>query len=126
MARFMEPTAEQLAGWHAWVAARPAHVRAVAQRFDPWSLYRLKTSGHRVVLASFGEQEDGGVSLTVSVTGRFNCVVFDRYVFGIDPEELEPCELPAPDEPVGTALTATEFHEHLPAIRDLMARRRPH
>jgi hypothetical protein len=106
MARFTEPTAEQEAGWKEWVASRPEPVRKVAERFEPWSLYRMKSTGQRVTLYSFGEANDGSaVTLTVNVTGQFNAVAFDRQVFGIDPDDLEPCDLPAPTEPTGTALT---------------------
>ena len=105
MARFAQPTSEQEAGWAAWVAERPDNVRAIAERFEPWSLYRMKSTGQRCTVYSFGEQEDGKVTLTVNVTGDFNVVIFDRQVFGIDPEDLEPCELPADDELTGAALT---------------------
>lgn len=108
MARYVDPTPEQEAGYREWLAERPAHVRAVAERFDPWSLYRLKSSGHRVTVYSFGEEAGGKVTLTVNVTGEFNVVSFARRVFGIDPDDLEPCELPAPDEPVGAVLVQEE------------------
>ena len=97
MARFTEPTPEQEAGWKEWVAERPPVVRAVAERFEPWSLYRLKTTGQRVTIHSFSE--DG--TMTVLVTGDFNLLTFSRSVFGINPDDLEPCDLPAPDEFLG-------------------------
>lgn len=115
MARVHEPTAEQEAGWAAWVAERPPAVRAVAERFDPWSLYRLKSSGHRVLIYSFDEADP--VTLTVDVLARYNQLAFERRVFGIPPDDLEPCEPPAADEPVGAALTQEEVGENLDAIR---------
>ena len=101
MARFREPTPEERDAWDAWVAERPEPIRKVAERFDPWSLYRLKTSGHRVTLYSLYEVEGGAIQLTVSVTGQYNVVAFERNVFGINPDDLEECELPLPGEPVG-------------------------
>ena len=115
MARIQEPTPEELAGYRAWVASRPPAVRAVAERFDPWSLYRLKSTGQRVVIRSFSELVD--VTLTVLVSGDFNAIAFERAVFGINPDNLEPCEFPDPAEPVGALLTQTEVDENIDQIR---------
>lgn len=103
MARFREPTQEEQDDWAKWVAERPEPIRKVAERFNPWSLYRPKTGGHRVTLYSLYEVEDGTVQMTVLVTGQYNVVAFERNVFGINPDDLEECELPPPDEPVGSA-----------------------
>jgi hypothetical protein len=105
MARLQEPTAEQEAGWKAWVAERPENVRRVAERFDPWSLYQMKGTGQRCTLVSFGEDENGKVTVKVSITGKYNFVTFDRHVFGVDPDDLEPCDPPGPGEMTGTMLT---------------------
>lgn len=99
--RYEEPTPEKLEEWKGWVADRPDPIREVAERFDPWTIYRLKTSGHRVVPRSFYQRNDGCVMLTVEVLGRFNFVAFERNVFGIYPEDLEECDLPGPDEKLG-------------------------
>lgn len=118
MARIQEPTPEQEAAWKEWVAARPDNVRVVAERFDPWSLYRMKSTGHRVTLASFGEGADGAVTLRVRVTGHFNVVVFDREVFGVDPNDLESCEAPTEGEATGTVLTEEdEIDKFVDAVR---------
>ena len=103
MAQFREPAEPEIKAWHDWVAERPDAVRLVAERFNPWTLYRLTTTGHRVSLYSFGETEDGGVTMTVDVLGRFNVVAFERRVFGIDPDDLVECDLPADDEMLGSA-----------------------
>src|ERR1700733_11826949 len=100
MARFCEPTKEQLAGWNKWVMDRPLHVRVIAERFEPWSLYRMQSTDHRVTLVSFDEEENKRVTLRVNVSAEFNFVSFERCVFGIDPDDLTPCELPTPDEVV--------------------------
>lgn len=119
MARITDPTPEQEAGYAAWVAARPESVRVVAERFTPWDLYRMKSTGHRVTIASFGEQQDGRVTLTVSVRAEFNAIMFERNVFGIDPDDLEPCELPSPDEHVGAVLTQDEAIENMDTLREM-------
>lgn len=103
MADIMVVTEELRAEWAAWVAERPDNVRAVAEHFFPWKLYRMKSTGQRVTLLSFGEHDDGSVSVRVNVGGRFNFVAFERQVFGIDPNDLEECDLPATGELLGSA-----------------------
>ena len=49
------------------------------------------------------EPKEGEPTLTVIVSGRFNYVAFERRVFGIKPEDLEECDLPRADEPLGSA-----------------------
>jgi hypothetical protein len=106
MARFKEPTPEQEQGWKEWVASRPDRVRAVAERFEPWTLYRLKTTGDRVTILGFSEGDP--ITMDVSITGEFNLIMFDRRVFGIDPNDLEPCDLPNVNEPVGAMMSAEQ------------------
>jgi hypothetical protein len=118
MARFVEPAPRELKIWHEWLASRPAHIRVVAEAFDPWSLYRLKESGHRVFIEGVGENtEEGVVTLTVVVSGAFNRVAFDRVVYGIPPDGLEPCALPEPGEPLGTLLTPEEVEKNIDLVR---------
>ncbi len=113
MARIGEPTKKQITGWRHWVASRPPCIRVVAERFDPWSLYRMRSTGQRVTVQSFSE--DG--TITVAVTGQFNAVLFDRDVFGVDPDDLEPCELPDADEVLGCALSGEGVAENIDALR---------
>jgi hypothetical protein len=93
-----------MVAFNAWVETRPPVVQALCERLPPDRLYRLKSSGHRVTLRSYCE--DGTV--TVNVTGQYNALAFDRYVFGIAPADLEECDLPPSDEPIGTVLTEQE------------------
>lgn len=102
--RLFEPTDEMLEEWEQWLESRPPQIVEVARRYPPWELFRMD-SGHRCTVYSYGEEEGGGVSLTVSVTGEYNLVVFNRNVFGVSPDELTPCDLPADDEILGAALT---------------------
>lgn len=87
--------------WNEWVKTRPDVVRAVCERLPPDRLYRMKSTGSRVTLYSYSE--DGTV--TVDITGEYNAHVMDRQVFGIDPDDLQECDLPGADEPLGTLLT---------------------
>jgi hypothetical protein len=115
MARYTEPTPEQEKLWQKWLAERPDNVRKVAEKFDPWSLFRMKSSGHRVYVIGFDVGDT--VTLRVAVTGAFNRVRFERQVFGIEPDDLEPCQLPGPDEPLGTELTQEEAWEQMDELR---------
>lgn len=117
VARYHNPTPEELAAWNAWVESRPENVRDLARRLDPWTLYRLKSSGHRVTIYAIDEHNDEPVTLRVNVTGAFNLVAFERCVFGISPGDLEECELPAADEPLGSANLSVE------QVKERMARR---
>ncbi len=87
--------------WNRWVKSRPVVVREICRRLPPDRLYRMKSTGQRVTLYSYSEEG----SVTVNITGEYNAIVFDRQVFGIDPNDLEECDLPPSDEPIGTMLT---------------------
>lgn len=90
-----EPTQEQRDGYAAWVAERPPDVRAVAERFFPWHLYLMKSTGHRVFIASFDEMEGGAVTVRVAIRAEFNeFLTFERDVFGVQPDDLIPCAVP--------------------------------
>ena len=100
--------------WDAWVESRPPIVQEMCAMLPPDRLYLLKTSGHRVTLISYSENR----TVTVDVTGEFNALSFDRQVFGIKPEDLEECDLPGDDEPLGTMLTERDDVEaFIDAIR---------
>jgi hypothetical protein len=115
MARVTEPSDEDIREWLKWVEERPEPVKSIAKRFDPWSLYRFRDGGQRATLVSISENG----TVTVRVTGEFNIVMFDRDVFGVNPDDLEPCDLPGPDEVLGTWMTPTEVDENIDALRVL-------
>lgn len=89
------------AGWQEWVASQPPCVQELCKRLPPDRLYRMKSTGQRVTILSYGEDD----RLRVNITGRYNAIMFDRQVFGIDADDLEECDLPGPDEALGTVLT---------------------
>lgn len=101
--RFTQPTPELEREWQTWIAERPENMRDAIARFDPWTLYRMKSTGQRVfVLGFFEPDEDGKVRCRVGVSAEFNFVVHERAVFGIDVDDLVECDLPGPDELVGS------------------------
>lgn len=85
--------------WADWLATRPEGIQELAKRFPPWKLFRLNSN--RVYVQSYGEGEDGELTLRVAVDARFGVVTMERTVFGIKPEDLTECDLPDPDEQVG-------------------------
>lgn len=87
-----------------WVKTRPEVIQEMMASHPPDRLYLLKTSNHRVTIYSYSEDK----TVTVSVTGDYNKIVFPRNVFGISIGDLEECDLPAPDEELGEALSEPE------------------
>lgn len=99
MSKWMQPTEEVLAKWKEWLAGRPPHVRVVAEKYDPWTVFRLGKSANakRVIVTGYDEFPDGVVALRVMVTQPLNndtFLAFERTVIGISQEELAECELP--------------------------------
>ena len=82
-----------------WLATRAAVVQDLGRRCPADRLYRM--GKHRVTVHSYCE--DGTVTVTIS--GQFNAVAFERNVFGVDPVSLVECDLPAADEKLGAVLT---------------------
>ncbi len=123
MSRIYEPTPKQVKIWKKWVNSRPPEIKEVAERFDPWSLYRMKDTGHKVTILGFSEGET--VTISVTVSGKYNKVLFERNVFGVDPNDLEPCDPPDPSEPVGAALTQEEASDNMDLIREMAQNGRP-
>lgn len=113
MSRLTQPTPEEEAEWKEWVASRPDSVRIVAEKLDPWTLYRMKSTGNRCTLISIFENG----TVKVSITGEFNAVMFDREVFGIDPGDLEPCDPPSADEATGAMLSPDQVDGNVDALR---------
>jgi hypothetical protein len=51
---------------------------------------------------------------------RLQSCAYEHSAFGIDPNDLEPCELPSPGEPLGSILTDEEFEQNIEALRVLI------
>ncbi len=116
MARFHDPSPAEEKAWKDWIAGRPPHIRAVAERYDPWTLYRMASTGQCVVILSFFN--DGTVR--VAISAQFNAVLHERSVFGVDPNTLTECDLPSPDEPVGAVLNQQEVKENIDVLRTIV------
>ncbi len=77
--------------WFFWYFHRPAKVRAVAKKYNPWTQYTLKNTGQNAILTSIFE--DGTVSCFCwhdygGIDGR----ALGYGVFGIDPNDLAATE----------------------------------
>ncbi len=95
MGTLTDPSENELVRWADFLNSSPDNVRVVAERFPPWHLYRMRSTGHRVQIYSFDEMgQSRGVTLTVVVLREFNPQMGgpDRRVFGIEPDDLEVCE----------------------------------
>lgn len=91
---------EREAAWREWLAERPEHVRAVAERFPPWCKVRIKSTGQICHAISYGEPEGDEMNVTVTVNvpsawnpDRLTSVIFaeagGHQVFGLKPDDLE-------------------------------------
>lgn len=100
MALLFEWTDGQKRAWDEWVAARPDSVRLLCERLPPNRLYRIKSTNQRVTIYSYAEDN----TVTVNVSGQYNVIVFERQVFGVDANDLEECDMPSPNEPLGAMM----------------------
>jgi hypothetical protein len=91
-------TAKEKKEWNDKVKAHPKHVRDVASKLDPWKLYRLRSTGQRVIIIGFNESENKEITVRVWVNAKYNTSPFERNVFGIDPNDIEECDLPSLNE----------------------------
>lgn len=124
--KFVNPTDENQRLFREFLESRPPHVRAVAERFDPWTLYKLKGTGQRCSVIGFHEVDvekererkakdphGCGVALvpvTVFITAE-NPVLGQltaHSVFGIDPDELVPWTA-EDDAAAGPSMAASVF-----------------
>lgn len=87
-----DPTPEELAEWEQWLNERPTRVAEVARRLLPWKLFRMKSTGQRVLVMQYDEEVDGSCTVTVLVHHYLNPCGVPRSVFGVDPDDLEPCD----------------------------------
>lgn len=122
MARYMEPTAEQVASWNEWVATRPKVIQELAERFGPWTMFRYLPTNHRCYVLGYSEHVNGDgtpapPTMMIVISGRHNLIDFGRRVFGVKPEDLVECDLPYPGEPLGETLTQDEQFQMVNEVR---------
>lgn len=72
------------ADFNKWLKDRPAVIQEMVKAHPPDLVYTLRTTGHRVTIASYSE--DGTV--TVDIGYEHNLLVFPRGVFGVNPNDL--------------------------------------
>ena len=96
-----------------WVEERPECIKEMIKKYPPNLLYRLKTANQRVTIYSYAENN----TMTVTVSGDYNLIDFERNVFGIKPEDLEECDFPQDGELVGVVMTKEETKEYLKSAR---------
>lgn len=114
-------TAEEQKGFDEWVAGRPPVIQEMIAKHPINRLYRMASTGHRVFIIAYDE----GGTVRVAVTGRFNAVMFERQVFGVDPKTLVECDLPGPGEPVGAVLTEqADIDAYIEKTRPFIMKRR--
>jgi len=97
MANWMEWPDEKEQLWQEWLKNKPPIIKELAARFPPYKLFRLKPTGQRGPIVSLSESG----TVTMQITGDFNRVMFAKNVFGLNPDDLEECDLPGPDELLG-------------------------
>jgi hypothetical protein len=99
--KWLEPVAAQRRAWREWVKGRPESIREAIEKYklDPWTIYKLKTTGQIVSLRSISEpaptknQEISRVTISVNVDAKMNGLAMPSFgVFGIDPTDLEEYE----------------------------------
>lgn len=101
MARWFEPTEEQVAGWKRWTASRPEAARAVLACIEPWELYLQPSTG--LILTFHGlktEAAENTFTVFTNIIGHIEHEFSSPY-FGApvaDPGELEPYEPASPEE----------------------------
>lgn len=97
MAKWIEHLPAYKRSFAQWFESRPQCIKDTITKYNlyPDVLFRLGSTGHRVIVNSVNEM--GTVS--VIVCARFNKDMgmreeHERCVYGIDPADLEECDLP--------------------------------
>jgi hypothetical protein len=103
MARFMDPTPEEESNWAEAFSEFPDHIRQLA---DPWSLYRIKSTGELVIHHAIGEHPDGELTIgVIYVDPDKTCKLWGR---DVPVDDLEPCEPSGTDEEIEGIVTAID------------------
>jgi hypothetical protein len=135
VARYTEPTQEQVDAWDEWLNSRPESIRQMVERYNlnPWTLYRLEGDPGgmpfwRVFLTSFmepgarrscrNEEVFEHATVTVGISGKYNVCGVERRVGPIDPVRLTECDLPLPTDMVGCGELTHEQVNHVFWLND--------
>ncbi len=102
--KIAERTEAEQKDWDRWADGKSPIVRELHARFDPNVLYRYAETGQRCTVTAF--LETGTVNINIS--GRYNKVDVNKTIQNVDPSMLEECDLPGPDEELGTKYTKQE------------------
>jgi hypothetical protein len=114
-----EPTSEELKIYEIWLETLSINEREVMKKYKVWKLYKLKSTNQKITIYSVYLNDNDEVKLTVIVSSKYNLISFERQVFGIDPEDLEECDLPT--EPVGAILTEEkDINEYIEIMKRLI------
>lgn len=103
----MAKICEMEPGFEDWVKELPEQVREVVATKPPNLLYKLKDTDQRVYILSYSNDK----TVRVAITGQYNKTLFERDVFGINPDDLEECDLPGKDEELGVTLDADQTED---------------
>jgi len=94
--KFPKATKKARREFDAWLWTRPAVIRRMAKRFDPFTPYRVKATGQVGFVVSWNE--GGTMRLRISEWFQDNPKIavslteFDLEVFGLRPKDLMPYE----------------------------------
>lgn len=88
MAKFAELNMQ---AWQEWVEGRPPQVKAMCEKWPPDRLYRMESTKQVVTIASYAESG----TVRVNVLPEYNFCLFPLEVFGVDPNDLHECDIPA-------------------------------
>ena len=93
----MKMTPEQEREWNEWLDERPPMIRAAAEKFPPWHLYKLTPTGQLARIMSYAEPAAVDAKVTVTIHAWYDWHppgLPGLNVFGVDPEDLEIVETP--------------------------------
>jgi hypothetical protein len=90
--RVFEPLKSHERIYQRWLAGEPEVIRKVAERFDPWTLYLMRSTGKKVMVRAFVASGDLRMVLlrvsTIDVDAETLLGV--ESISNVDPDDLEP------------------------------------
>lgn len=86
------PTETEVEAWRVEISTWPPTIRPIAERFTPWAVVRIKSTGALGRAHGFSEALDGAVTVDVMVRQHWNPHLHidrDQLVSGLSPTALE-------------------------------------